>query len=331
MSLEIRHLKVVAAIAEEGSVTRAGNRLHLTQSALSHQLRDAEQHLGRPLFERRSKKMVLTEAGQRLLRSARSVLGEIEQAEKEIQRPSSETRGVLRLSTECYTAYHWLPSRLKIFQKKFPGVEVELVIEATPHPYAALLDEKIDLALVWAPVRNRKIHYTPLFRDEMVVIVPPRHPWAAKRYVTPRDFADEELIVYPPREESSVLLQFLNPAGVVPRRVREVALTEAVAALVIGGMGVAVLARWSVAPQLASGELRAVRLTRDGFYREWSAARLRTKSTPAYVDEFIRLLSVHPMHIAAGNRRAKTQASRPAAAPKFPRSAKQRRRTAAAT
>ena len=111
MSLEMRHLKVVAAIAEEGTVTRAGTRLHLTQSALSHQLHDAEEQLGRLLFERRSKKMVLTPAGERLLRSARSVLEEMDRAEKDIQRSSAEPRGVLRLSTQCYTAYHslWRP------------------------------------------------------------------------------------------------------------------------------------------------------------------------------------------------------------------------------
>jgi len=297
MTLEIRHLKVVAAIAEEGSVTRAGTRLHLTQSALSHQLHDAEERLGRPLFERRSKKMILTPAGERLLRSARAVLEEIEQAEKEIQVSSNQVRGVLRLSTECYTAYHWLPPRLKIFQKKYPGVEIELVVEATPHPFEALLEERLDLALVWCPVKNRRIAYTPLLRDEMVVLVPPGHRLAAKPFAVAQDFAGEDLIVYPPREESSVLLQFLNPARVAPRRVREVALTEAIVALVKGGMGLAVLQKWSVAPELASGELRAVRLTRDGFYREWSVAQLKSKSAPPYIAEFIRILAGNPIHL----------------------------------
>jgi LysR family transcriptional regulator, regulator for metE and metH len=297
MSLELRHLKVLAAIAEEGSVTRAGTRLHLTQSALSHQLRDAEEQLGQALFERQTKKMVLTAAGERLLRSARRVMEEIDCAEKEIQRGALETRGVLRLSTQCYTAYHWLPPRLKIFQKKYPGVGVELVVEATPHPFGALLDGKIDLALVCAPVRNRKIEYTPLLRDEMMVLVPPGHRWAAKACVTAEDFAGEDLIVYPPREESSVLLQFLKPAGVAPRRIREVALTEAIVSLVKAGMGVAVLTKWAVAPQLASGELKAVKLTREGFYREWSVAQLKSKSAPVYVEEFIRVLAGNPIHL----------------------------------
>src|SRR6266478_8744066 len=113
MHLEIRHLKLVAAVAETGSITRAGNRLHLTQSALSHQLRDAEEQLGVPLFERRNARMFLTPAGERLLQAARTVLDELARAEKEIQKCNGDgaAKGVLRLSTECYTVYHWLPPR----------------------------------------------------------------------------------------------------------------------------------------------------------------------------------------------------------------------------
>ncbi|MGH9746052.1 MAG: LysR family transcriptional regulator [Candidatus Acidiferrales bacterium] len=315
MSLEMRHLKVVAAIAEEGSVTRAGTRLHLTQSALSHQLRDAEEQLGRPLFERRNRKMTLTAAGERLLRSARAVMNELDQAERDIQCSSSETRGVLRLTTQCYTAYHWLASRLKGFQKKYPGVEVQLVPEATANPFEALLGEKLDLAITHAPARNRRIQYTPLFRDELVVIVAPGHTWAARPFVIAKDFATEDLIIYPPKKESTLLLQFLNPARISPRKIREVMLTEAIVGLVKARMGVAVVTKWSVAPQLASGELAAVRLTRDGFYREWSVAQRRSKSAPAYLDEFIRLLAQTPLNISDSQpRRADTARRRRAVA-----------------
>ena len=84
MHLEVRHLKLVVAIADAGGVTRAGERLFLTQSALSHQLKDIEQRLGSPLFIRAGRRMVLTPAGQRLLESARSILAELERTEAEI-------------------------------------------------------------------------------------------------------------------------------------------------------------------------------------------------------------------------------------------------------
>jgi LysR family transcriptional regulator, regulator for metE and metH len=300
MHLEIRHLKLVAAIAETGSVTRAGNRLHLTQSALSHQLRDAEEQLGASLFERRSGRMSLTPAGERLLQSARTVLEELERAEKEIRNSNGNgsSSGVLRLSTECYTVYHWLPPRLKLFQRRFPAVDFELVIEATDNPYEALLEGKLDVAIVCCPIRNRKIIYAPLFDDEIVVIVPPGHRLAGKKYVEVEELARENLILYPPKEDSTVLNKFLAPAGVSPRKIQEVMLTDGIIEMVAADLGVAALARWAVAPQLASGALVGVSLTAQGFWRTWSAAQLRGKRNPAYVNEFIQLLAEYPIPAA---------------------------------
>src|SRR5215813_12091051 len=103
MELEVRHLRLIRAIAEEGSVTRAGSRLYLTQSALSHQLRDAEEKLGAQLFTRVNKRMILTPAGERLLKLARTVLDEMGRAEEEIRQIALHREGLLRLSTECYT------------------------------------------------------------------------------------------------------------------------------------------------------------------------------------------------------------------------------------
>jgi LysR family transcriptional regulator for metE and metH len=314
MHLEIRHLKLVAAIAETGSVTLAGNRLHLTQSALSHQLRDAEEQLGVPLFERRNRRMALTAAGERLLQSACTVLAELARAEKDIHECNGNgaAQGVLRLSTECYTVYHWLPPRLKLFQHKFPAVDFQLVIEATDSPFEALLEGKLDLAIVCDPIRNRKIRYTPLFEDEVVIIVPPEHRLAGKRFVAPEEFAVENLILFPPKEDSTMLNRFLAPAGISPRKIQEVTLTDVIIEMVRGGLGVAALAKWAVLPQLDSGALVGLSLTEQGFRRTWSAAQLREAKTPAYVEEFIRVLSEHPIPECVAPRKVNAR-KRPAA------------------
>ena len=297
MHLEIRHLKLVAAIAETGSVTLAGNRLHLTQSALSHQLRDAEEQLGAALFERKNGRMALTSAGERLLQSARTVLDELARAEKEIQNGngSCAASGVLRLSTECYTVYHWLPTRLKLFQQKYPAVDFQLVIEATDHPYQALLEGKLDVAVVCWPIRNRKLLYTPLFEDEIVIVMPPGHRLAGKKCAELKELAKETLILYPPKEDSTLLNKFFAPAGLWPRKIQEAVLTDVIIEMVMGGLGVAALAKWAVAPQLASGALVGLSLPKPGFHRTWSAAQLRNRRSPAYVDEFIQLLAKYPI------------------------------------
>src|SRR5215470_2774542 len=168
MDLDVRHLKLIVAVTEEKSVTRAGEVLHLTQSALSHQLREIEEKLGMPLFLRMNKKMILTQAGERLLRTARQVLDEMKRAEDHISQMATNRQGTLRISTECYTCYHWLPDVMKEFRGKFPGVEVKIDAEATHRPIQALLQGKLDLGIVSDVRRDKQLQYRPLFEDEFV-------------------------------------------------------------------------------------------------------------------------------------------------------------------
>jgi LysR family transcriptional regulator for metE and metH len=295
MNLEIRHLKLVAAVAETGSVTRAGNLLHLTQSALSHQLRDVEEQLGVLLFERKNARMSLTPAGHRLLQTAHAVLGELDRAESDIHKNGAIASGLIRLSTQCHSAYHWFPSCLILFQKKFPGVEVQLVLEATNNPFEALLEGKLDLALVCDQIRNRKIRYTPLFEDDVLIVVPPEHRLAARNFAAPEDFATENILLYPPKTESTLLTKILEPAGIRPRKIEEVLVTEVILEMVIGGLGIAALPRWAVGPQIAYGALVGVPLQPPGYKWQWSVAQLRENHQPGYVQEFIRLLADRAM------------------------------------
>src|SRR5260221_6076254 len=129
MELEIRHLRLVAAVAEVGSLTRAGDQLHLTESALSHQLRDVESRLGTALFLRVGKRLVLTPAGERLLSSATDVLERLRQTEHDIREMGRARAGTLRITTECYTCYHWLPPLLLRYRRAFPRVEVRINIQ----------------------------------------------------------------------------------------------------------------------------------------------------------------------------------------------------------
>jgi LysR family transcriptional regulator for metE and metH len=294
--LEVRHLHLVRAIAEEGGVTKAGRRLHLTQSALSHQLRDAEEHLGTRLFDRIGKRMVLTPAGERLLRSARTVLDELALTEQEIRRHAGRTGGVLRLTTQCNTVYHWLPSRLRLFHRTHPDVDLQVVAGATDDPLPSLLEGGIDLAIVFRPRRDSRLTLRPLFRDEVVVVMQPGHRLERKPFVAAADFAPEHLILYSiPRESNLVFREVLIPAGVSPARVTHIQLTEAIVEMVKEGLGISVLARWAVAPQLERGELVARSLTGSGRYRQWSAAWRTKPAAPAYLRDFVEVLASHPL------------------------------------
>jgi LysR family transcriptional regulator, regulator for metE and metH len=311
VDLEIRHLKLVQAIAAEGSVTRAGERLHLTQSALSHQLRDAESRLGTPLFVRLGRKMLPTPAGERLLASAADLLGRLQATEDDIHRMTAQGEGLLRLTVECYTCYHWLPTLLDTYRRRHPRVEVRIVVEATKRPLQALLEGELDLAIVSVPVKDRRLTVRPLFQDEMLVILSPDHPLADRPFIRAEDFADQHMYIYSTPEDNTAIQTVLAPAGVKPGRVTQAQLSEAILELVRAGLGISVMARWAVAPLLASGELVGRPLTRKGLRRHWTSVRLKRPAPPAYLLEFEELLASDPLALSRGGRGKKSPAGSP--------------------
>jgi len=292
VSLEIRHLKLLAAIAEEQSVTAAAKRLFLTQSALSHQLRDAEEKLGTPLFLRLGKRMALTPAGKKLVECARRILYDLQEAESQVQKMSGGMQGLIRLSTECYTCYHWLPPVLERFHSRFPKIEVSIDIDATCDPAERVLAGKLDVAVMSCPPPNKSLHLSPLGEDEMVLVMSPRHPLADNRSIKPHDLAQETLLIYPPREESTLLRKVLAPAGVEPFRVMEIPLTEAIMEMAAAGTGVAFIAQWAAAAYVKTGRIVTRSLCDSGFHRQWYAVTLNHQPMAAYMKEFLRLLSL---------------------------------------
>jgi LysR family transcriptional regulator for metE and metH len=291
-SVEMRHLRLISAIAERGSMTDAARLLNLTQPALSHQLRDLEAKLRSPLFVRTGRRMILTPAGEQLAQIARGVLAQVESFERQVRDGDFATaRGAIRIATECYTAYHWLPAVLREFRGRWPNVDLRVGAEFTDAPIAALRDGRLDLAIVYNRVDDRRIRLEPLFDDELVVVVAPDHRFAARDYVPRSALRDESFFIYTTQDRnSSVLREILEPAGVAAANVTRLQLTEAILELVGAGLGIAVLARWAVTPAVRAGTVRAVRLGSKGFSRTWYAASRSADVTPAYRFDLIELL-----------------------------------------
>jgi LysR family transcriptional regulator for metE and metH len=315
--LEVRHLQLVAAIVAEGSVTGAGEVLHLTQSALSHQLLDLEERLGTPLFHRSRKQMTPTDAGQRLLAVARDVLARLADTEHELRLFAANRRGSIRLTTECYTVYHWLPTVMKQFAREYPAVDLRIEVDATDSPFEALAAGKLDVAFVTSDVAPRGIEMEPLFRDEMKVVVAPDHRFASQEFVKPGDLAGETLLTYSALKGNFIYERLLRPAGIEPKKHLQVRLTEAIIELVKAGAGVALMAEWAISPYAASGAVVTLPLTRRGVERQWRAASVASRPMPPFMRTFIDMVAAEgpraqhmSLMLASPSRRRAASASR---------------------
>jgi LysR family transcriptional regulator for metE and metH len=280
LMLEVRHLEMVKAISDARSVARAADVLHLSQSALSHALRSLEERLGVRLFER-ARRMTPTPAGADLAQRAAGILSAVGDAEMRLRLHKSGVSDVVRIATCCYTSYHWLPAACRRLRSSLPSATVRIVGDATPHALGALLNGEIDLAIVHFRPQHRRIAAEQLFTDEQLLITNLDHPLGRRRFVSPDDFRDQHLFAHHAPEQTAFWETFLEPAGVRPVEATSLHTTEAVVDSVKAGLGVAVVARWAVADEIAEGRVLAVRLGASGLRRRWYAAMVRGPQKPA--------------------------------------------------
>lgn len=289
--LEIRHLRMLQAMASTGNITHAAVLLKLTQSALSHQIREAERRLGVALFVRAGKRMQMTPAAQSLNEEAGRILSQLHQVETRVTRPDAAARDAVRIGCGAYSCYRWLPRFLTEFQIGAADVDIEVVADATQQPVKALQDRKIDVAVTSSAPPKSALRSLRLFRDELILITARDHPLAGKNVITAEDLRDQVYISYSDvAEKGHEFDALLKPAHVSYRRLMKVELTEAIIELVIGGFGVSILSRWAVSHYLKSGALASARVTPRGLYVEWHAAVRKSESKDSAAARMARAL-----------------------------------------
>tara|TARA_B100000965_G_scaffold312354_1_gene272141 strand:+ start:1037 stop:1975 length:939 start_codon:yes stop_codon:yes gene_type:complete len=287
--LELRHLATLQAIDEAGSLVEAAERLHVTQSALSHQLKDLEHRLGVALIVRRTRPIRFTTAGGRVLALARQVLPQVRRTETELRRLAAGQSGRLHIAIECHSCFQWLMPALDRFREAWPEVELDLSAAFSFTPQAALVRGDLDMVITSDPVDNDAVRYLPLFRYELVLAVARQSALAGARAVAPRALAEETLITYPVEHERlDVFTAFLDPAGVAPAALRTAELTPMMVQLVAAGRGVAALPNWALTEYLDLDLVRAVRLGEgEGVWRTLYAAVRDGDEQVPFIQEFM--------------------------------------------
>ena len=298
LHLEFRHLRTIRAIHDCGGLARAADRLNITQSALSHQVKNLEDQIGVELFVRRSKPMTLSAAGQRLLRLAEQVLPQVEAVEQDFAGLKSGKTGRLHIAIECHACFEWLFPVLEQFRRAWPDVDVDIRPGLQFQALPALQKEEVDLVVSSDPETLAGIEFAPLFDYEPVFLASSSHPLAAKPYVEAEDFVGETLITYPvERPRLDVFSQLLTPAGVEPAAIRQVELTAVILLLVASNRGVSVLPDWVVREVRYNSDYVTRPLTAKGVTRRLYAAVREVDASKPFMAHVLRLMRTEPLKL----------------------------------
>lgn len=302
--LDIRHLKTLVALRETGSLVEAAERVHLTQSALSHQLKDLESRLGGELFARKSRPLRFTAVGKRLLALADDVLPRLDEAQRDINKLLHGEAGRLNMAIECHSCFNWLMPTVEIYRNQWPAIELDFSSGFTFEPLPALIQGDIDLVVTADPQLIRGVEYVPLFAYEMQFALAKNHPLAERPHLEAKDLLDQTLITYPvERGRLDVFKQFLEPAGIEPAAVRTTELTMMMVQLVASGRGVTALPNWVLAEYVDQSLLTVRSAGVRGVWPILYAAVREAQLESPYMQDFLKLARDHCLHNLKGVRR----------------------------
>lgn len=287
--LEIKHLKTVRALRDGGSLVEAAKQLHLTQSALSHQLKDVEERLGLSLFIRKTKPIRFTRAGEHILELAEKVIPQLEQTSRDIKKLAGGQAGRLHMAIECHSCFDWLMPAINSFRDQWPEVEIDLMASFHFEPLPALARGDLDLVVTADPTPMSGIYYQPLFRYQALLAIANQDNLTDKKFVEAKDLAQKTLIHYPvERKRLDIFTQFLDPNDIEPNATRHADLTLMIVQLVASGRGVACLPNWALQPYLNAGLISSRPLGEKGIWPTLYAAIREEQKDSSYMKDFLQ-------------------------------------------
>jgi LysR family transcriptional regulator, regulator for metE and metH len=292
--LQRDHLDIIRAVDQHGSLTAAAEKLHLTQSALSHSVRKLEEQLGVAIWHREGRTLRPTQAGEYLLAVANRLLPQLLHAETQLRQFAQGERGALRIGMECHPCYQWLLKIVSPYLSAWPAVDVDVKQKFQFGGIGALFGHEIDMLVTPDPLFRNGLQFEPVFDYEQVLVVGPKHPLRDADHVLPKQLADETLITYPvPIDRLDIYTQFLVPQGISPKRHKPIETTDIMLQMVASGRGVAALPRWLVEEQAQKFDVAPVKLGRKGIAKQIFLGIREADADTDYVRAFINLARSH--------------------------------------
>lgn len=285
-------LIVFKTVADKNSFSQAARELHLSQPSISLQIQSLENFYGAKLFDRTSKQVCMTEAGHILYKYVVELQELHEKAKKEISEATGTIKGKLLLGATLTIGEYLLPKIIGMFTKEHPNVNFSMEIANTEQIMLKLLNNGLDLGLIEGPVDHPNLHKELFFYDELVVIVPPYHPWAKKKVIKLEELFKESFILRESGSGTRMVMEAkfrelsLDPAGL--NIAMELGSTQAVKEAVLSDLGVSIVSACTIQRELQYGLLKAVYIKNVPLPRElniyYNKSRFRTPASEAFLE-----------------------------------------------
>lgn len=289
--MDLRQLEILKAVADTGSFTGAGRRLHVSQSAVSRQILLLESELNEPLFWRIKRKVRITPAGEALLQLAIRVFDDIKETTAGITETQEKLTGSVRLVGGMTVCLFVFPLLLREFRRAHPEVDVKVITGSADRLLRKLRAGSADLGLLTLPIDEPDLVTVPVIREEMMLLTYPSHPLAKRSRVEPQELVRQPFVLYEPGSNTRrVIDEFFIKERIQPRIVMETENVEIIKAMVRSGIGIAITSQHAVEREVKEGQLAAVRIAGHTLVRETGWVYLKANRIPRKIEEMIRTL-----------------------------------------
>ena len=287
--MDLRQLEIIRAIAETGSFTAAGQKLHVSQSAISRQILLLEDELKEPVFLRVGRRIRITPAGESLLQLSHRVFQDLKDTIAGITDSQESLRGTIRLLGGMTVCLYVFPALLTELKRQHPEIELKLVTGSSERCIAQLRSGAGDLALLTLPVDQPDLVTVPVLQEELLVVTAAKHALSKKRKVLPQDLVGQPFVLFESGSNTRRAVdEFFMSARIEPQIVMETENVEIIKAMVRNGIGITIIPYQAVARDVAAGQLFCARIEGRSLVRETGWVYPKMSRTPRTVQEVIR-------------------------------------------
>ncbi|MDU0112910.1 LysR family transcriptional regulator [Psychrosphaera aquimarina] len=286
--LERIHLEILTAIKTQGTLTKAADSLHLSQSALSHSIKKLEGQLGTSIWKKDGRNLRLTPAGERIQTLANRILPQFSRTELLLKQIAKGEMGALRIGMECHPCYQWLLRVIQPYLEQWPDIDMDVKQKFQFGALGALLSYEIDVLITPDPLFKPKIDYIPVFDYEHKLVVAASHQLAQQDFVLPEQLSEEVLFTYPVEPQRlDIFSQFLTPAKCSVKKHKIIETTEIMLQMVAAGRGICALPGWLVDEYSKSMAIKSIRFGKKGISKQIFVGIRKDEQDIEYLNDFI--------------------------------------------